>query len=1169
MDRPEGEPPMELLRHVEWLRRLAGRLVIDAALADDVAQQTLLLALRAPPADARRPRAWLGTVARHIAATIGRQRERNLRLETLAARDVREPSSHDVVAQAALHHALVGAVLVLDEPYRTALLRHWFDGEKPGAIARAQGVPVETVRTRLKRGLELLRRELVTRRRLPGGIVALVALLGTGARAATAKAIAAGAVATAAGGMGAGAFGGVIAMAAKAKSLTATFVVLAAVLVGWMVSRPWSSPIEDRPLAQLGARDGSAELPPSDASSDAAREALVGGGARSFADRLEVRGAVLTESGAPAVGARVGWLPSLPPSTLGGRFRSAADDFSLDEPTVRTDANGRFELPPPQRRAEASSRADVAAIAPGWLPALWRRAAPGDDLVLILPRGATVSGRVRDLEGRPIGGAALCWRHEGSRRQSATARSAADGTFRFEEVVVRWSSEPNEPGMSWLDVHAEGFAALTLPAHEVVREVDRHTLECDLWLMRGATARGRVVDLATGAPIAGADVWLEPWDDDVATKLRTTSARDGTFRLDGLPAWGVTLAGLKASDHRRRRLGELRAQAPQRGQAHVEVDLPDDGAMLEYTLALPQIGGVRGRVVDGSGRPVAGVDVYAVGTAGARRHQPGAAHGGGELPRTTDAEGRFELAGLALTEGDGTRAPLNGALFLGDWQVGRIETGMVVLIADAIVECPDLVLHHDRGVLVEIVEPNGTPVANAEVVFECRREGERRRMDGRTTDRSGRAVFSEREIEEWCGVPAPEEARLHVTAAGFAPRSSPFTADAGQSLRIVLEESEHRLLGRIVDRDGASGGGLVVALPVSAMAAEEFEATLRDDAFWRRSEALQSARVEVPIGVGWFALRGLAPGPWHVAVLRGWDKDGRGASVVRSGPHAEGVEAVLVVEGSAARASPGASAATPPSGSAEITITYAADGRAVFRAGYVSLRASGVIHEARPIAPGVFLAERVPAGAWLAVVDAPECARATAPVEVIADRRAAIRLSIDAGIVAQGRLPRGVLPALSAAHLFFQSDDGGGGANGAIAEDGSYSIPGLARGKHYRRTIHAIDAEQRPLIFIAVGPPLEAEAAARDDASEWLPAASLQTRFVEPKRLDPGATLRIVDSTGVVVFELSPVPRFGFERVLPLGRYTVELDNPGHARESIAVQLDPSLTEPVLLLRSE
>lgn len=1164
-------PPERLLQDMAWLRRLAGRLVVDGALADDVAQQTLLAALQHSPGDDRRPRAWLATVARHVAATFGRERQRREKREESAARDLREPSSHDVVEKAALQHAVAGAVLALGEPYRTALLRHWFDGAKPSAIAREQDLPVETVRTRLKRGLELLRAELVARRALPGGIVALVALLSGSARAAATKAIAAAASG------GAGAAGGAIAMAAQAKAgLAVTAVLLVAVIAGWWATSTSRSAALDRaPLLAADERAVGAEGARAGAVAPvAARAAERSAGEAGAAARAVIRGVVLTEVGAPIERARVGLLPPVPSPPLPGRSPQRAPEFALAEPAVLSGADGRFELPlsSPSTDAAMPESLDVAAVATGWLPAVWRRAAPGDEIVLILPRGVTLSGRVRDLDGRPVGGAEVCWRYEGTRRHTATARSAADGTFRFADVVVMRSSERDEQGLPWLDVRADGYATLTLMAWGNLRELDRDDYECDLWLMRGATARGRVIDLATGAPIAGADVWLEPWDDDVPTTLHTISARDGTFVLAGLPAWGVTLAGQYGPDLSRRRLGELCAQAPERGRACSALDLPDDGAELDVTLALPRLGGVRGRVVDEAGRPVAGAVVYSVGKAGGQQHDPEAVVGrGGALPRT-DIDGRYELAGLALADGEGTRAPLNGSLELGAWEIGRIAPQSVALMADRIVEAPELVLSFESAIVVEIVDAGGWPVAEACVAIAREREGELRVTDTVHADRSGRAVFIESDLPEWFRGEASIAPTLHVAAEGFAPASVPFAPDAERRVRVVMEP-EHRLFGRIVDRDGAAGGGFLVALPASVMEADEFAAALRVDRFWKLAQAQQAARADVPIGVGRFVLRGLDAGPWHVAVLRGWDAAGRGSQVELTGPHVEGAEAVLVIDGSAqARATIEPAAAATLTGSAEIMLTYASTGRPVFRAGQVSLRAGDKMHEARPTAPGVFVCEQVPAGRWNVVVDAPGAARATAPLEIVADQRATVALTLAAGIVARGRIGLAALPPFSKAHLFFVSDDGGGSAHGELATDGSYVIPGLVDGKSYCRWMHLALEGDAFAFRVPAGPAEAAEAAdaaARSEPVEWLPAGCLAVRFLRDDLLGSDATLRIRDESGAIVYERTPVNRWGVDRVLPFGRYTLELTIPGRSLESREATLDQPSSEPVYLLLEE
>lgn len=149
-------PIQQLLAQRDWVRRLARRLVRDEARADDLEQQTWLAALDRPPTG-NTPRAWLGQVMRNLAGRMRRTEVRVDRRERAAARPERLPGTGDVVAQAELHNRLVQAVLALDPPYRESLLLRHFENLPPREIAARMGVSVETVRSRVRRGLNQIR----------------------------------------------------------------------------------------------------------------------------------------------------------------------------------------------------------------------------------------------------------------------------------------------------------------------------------------------------------------------------------------------------------------------------------------------------------------------------------------------------------------------------------------------------------------------------------------------------------------------------------------------------------------------------------------------------------------------------------------------------------------------------------------------------------------------------------------------------------------------------------------------------------------------------------------------------------------------------------------------------------------------------------------------------
>jgi hypothetical protein len=65
-----------------------------------------------------------------------------------------------VVERAMLRKQVADAALELAEPYRTAILMRFFEAMTPNQIARARELPVATVHTHLRRGLQLLRTRL-------------------------------------------------------------------------------------------------------------------------------------------------------------------------------------------------------------------------------------------------------------------------------------------------------------------------------------------------------------------------------------------------------------------------------------------------------------------------------------------------------------------------------------------------------------------------------------------------------------------------------------------------------------------------------------------------------------------------------------------------------------------------------------------------------------------------------------------------------------------------------------------------------------------------------------------------------------------------------------------------------------------------------------------------
>jgi len=415
-----------LLAHAGFVRCVARAALRGDAEVDDVVQETWLAALQSAP---RRPgalRAWLGGIARRQAANRVRREIASRRRDAVAARPDRAPPAAEVAARVELGRRLVDAVLTLDEPYRQAVLLRYYEDLPPREIARLLDLPVETVRTHVKRGLERLRarldRSLGDR---PGGSPAALAfLLGLSPGHVPASVV--------------GGIGGVI--------MTKKMLLAAALLLLLLGAGVWIG------VERLAGADRAATT------TDTARTPVTDAAAEDEAAPT-LRGAAVDDASPPA---RV--PADLPPGSLVGRVVRADTRAPVTGVPVyashqqvyrswtstRSDADGRFAfvgLP--------AGEASVFALGAGWVSdRLWEVSEegydpclvhlppdPGRDVVLAVVPCAVVEGVVLDADGRPVPGAEVETRTHGlDRRAQGDAdprriRAGADGVFRCDALL--------------------------------------------------------------------------------------------------------------------------------------------------------------------------------------------------------------------------------------------------------------------------------------------------------------------------------------------------------------------------------------------------------------------------------------------------------------------------------------------------------------------------------------------------------------------------------------------------------------------------------------------------------------------------------------------------------------------------------------------------------------
>ncbi len=633
-----------LLAHTAWLQTLARSVVARSDVAAEVAQETLVVAWRRGLTGVHDVRAFLATILRRIAgrraAAAGR---RTLREAQLPPREP-SPAAVDVVAKAAMQREVVDAVLRLAEPYRTTVLLRWLEERPVEQIAAQLAVPVETVRTRCRRGLLLLRDDLD--RRHGGARAWAVPVLGiTGFD----EAIAAGAPAAATGAALAAAGAGAVAMGAQTKVLSG-LVVVAAGLVAW---RAWPDPapsVVAPPAARAPAALVAAPLPapPRDEARTAARTAapaapspeVDAGAAAAPLPVWRAHGRVVDETTNAGVrGATVRFTPGSNGRVAGGAGPVTSGDdgaFAFDFERLNP---GFVELVvehPEYGATHVPLLEIVGRVAPGGA----RDAAIGD---VPLARGARIGGRVLAADGAtPVAGARVL-------RYRATygapmrffadavevARSGADGRFTLPARVApgyrrEWLAAVTGDGIGWRELR---------PSR---RAHDDH--DCDVVLRPMAVLTLRVID-RDDAAIAGAVASAHPACEPLGSRFdRATSACDGTppFLLatsggDGSVSLAVPVGddGMQFGEPVPGGRCTVRVAHVGHRRWQQQLDLrAGERRELEVRLVRGETVAAVGRVLDGAGAPIARATVRS-----------------GERQALTDATGAFRVDGIDALPG--------------------------------------------------------------------------------------------------------------------------------------------------------------------------------------------------------------------------------------------------------------------------------------------------------------------------------------------------------------------------------------------------------------------------------------------------------------------------------------------------------------------------------------
>lgn len=545
-----------LLAQSSWLRRLARSLVRDESMADDLCQEALLQALRGPDEGAR-SRPWLARAVRSLGARLGRDEERRRQRESRAARPDDLPSTGEVVEQVATQQSILAAVMELDEPYRSTILLRFWEDLAPRQVAQRMGVPVETVRTRVKRALAMLRGRLDSE--FGGRRAWLVPVAAFSSWGEQGLLLASGAALV------------------KTKIIAAAAVIVVGIAGTWVAVGQGDAPPPETggaPALPVAAADTPEPMPEAERTA-VPRAAVVEAAAPSEAQAAALfRGRVLTAEGRALADVEV-------------RFRSEA---AAEGAAARSDADGVFTLVRPD------ATRDLVVDDPEWTTVLAGVVMPGDSSEPIV----VAAPRLR-LAGLVVG--------EGGERLEQTLVTCSlprDFRARFTEVLDLSRGEPwrtltRDDGGFALDglgvvegaeLHftREGYLPHSMPQptnSDTAMQVVLHQPTP----VEGSLL-GQVVDVA-GIAVADARVSLGD-----ATAV---SGADGRFAID------MQQAG------RNRQLVAMK-----RGHLPGRYELSEwEGAFqaADQPFALVRLGAeplsISGELVDARGRPLAGAKIWA------------------------------------------------------------------------------------------------------------------------------------------------------------------------------------------------------------------------------------------------------------------------------------------------------------------------------------------------------------------------------------------------------------------------------------------------------------------------------------------------------------------------------------------------------------------------------
>jgi RNA polymerase sigma-70 factor (ECF subfamily) len=682
---PSATDPARLADQLSFLRRLAKALVRDEHAAEDLVQDVMVASFERAPADDAPLFGWLSRALRNRSSNLWKLAAHRRERERAVARSEASETPLGAAGELEVQSRVLVAVRELPESIRDVVWKRYWHDLGPKAIAAECNVSIDTVKSRLARGRELLRVRLdrdLSSDSKSWSVVLLAALPSPRTAPVLGPALPT---------------LGAIWMGTKLKVAVASAVLVLGALSMTRDSQRQSDASVYTPDVASAARE---LQPPTERPAPVQRRALLAtevspvlAEPRAVAvppvmSRVSFSGRVLDDEGSAVANVDV-LLES----------KRAANE---DRERTRTDASGAFAF------ADAAAGGVATVDDPNWMSIGDSMGGPGRDRIVLVSRRIPLTGQVIDEAGLPVAGASVSTELPlGFRSRfpivldhtlTYNANTTADdeGLFEYDDAVRIRGAQ--------LVCHAEGYRSLREPLDtigaQIVLRLQRVGNQNDI-------IEGQVVD-SYGRPVEDAEVSFGG--------ERSTTDEHGLFHLARLSEEHHYASVRSALGGESRVLSALK---PGYLPGRLQVALDNDGMPLWPDGLVLQLGTtpltIRGVVIDGDGQPIEGAlvwldEVTLFSMEGGGRSEEALLDGitgRRYVDYHTTADGAFEIGGLA------PRDYVLAVLDLGN--VSIVHTAPIAAGSEAV----EIVL--DREEDWEIVAGrvgfmDGTPCPNARVL---------------------------------------------------------------------------------------------------------------------------------------------------------------------------------------------------------------------------------------------------------------------------------------------------------------------------------------------------------------------------------------------------------------------------------------------------------------------